>query len=292
VNYPIIKIPSLIENTRPQEIIVIQNKDICIEAPNKNDLFLLKIIINSGYALLFSGALICCFTLAGNFQWLSLGIIVSLLGLIAVNWRYVQPELLKSEQLKSTQETSQIKLLPIDWKDILANKVMEHGAEATAQKGSSEAHFQKYLQQYFSQILHPSYKFKINDDYTYSSDFTIILPNKISLIIEIDEPYEGKSKTPHHCTDDYRDNQRDNFFIAGNWIVIRFSEFQICAYPVECCFEIARIIDRFTSGNYSEQFKNTSRVPKDPQWDKKKSSLMAKKNYRQEYLSKYGIYRN
>jgi very-short-patch-repair endonuclease len=292
VNYPVIKIPSLIENARPQEIITIQEKDIYIKTPNKHGLFLLKTIKKLGYALLFLGTLICCFTLTGNFQWLPLGVILSLLGLIAANWRYIQPELLNPEQIQSTKKISQIQLLPIDWENILANKTIDYRTEAKAQKGVSETYFHKYLQQYFPQILHPSYEFKINNDYTYSSDFTIILPNKISLVIEIDEPYEGKSKTPHHCTDDYRDNQRDNFFIAGNWIVMRFSEFQACAYPVECCFEIAKIIDRFTSDNYSKHFKNTSNVPKDPQWNKKRSALMAKNNYRQEYLSKYGIYRN
>jgi hypothetical protein len=98
VNYPVIKIPSLIENARPQEIIIIQEKDIYIKTPNEHGLFLLKTIRNSGYALLFLGTLICCFTLTGNFQWLPLGVILSLLGLIAANWRYIQPELLNPER--------------------------------------------------------------------------------------------------------------------------------------------------------------------------------------------------
>ena len=291
MSYPIIKIPDLIQNTQQQTIKTTFKEEVYIETVNKHDLFLLTSMKNSGYGLLFLGALIFCFSLAGNLQWLLLGVVVSLLGLIAANWRYMQPQL-NPKKTKTIQNIIKIELVPIDWNKILTGNIMQYGIEATAQVGVEEKHFTKYLKQYFSDILHPGYTFKLNDSYTYSSDFTIILLNKFSIIIELDEPYEGKSKKPHHCTDNTKDIDRDKFFGDRNWIVIRFSEYQTCAYPIECCYEIAILIDRFNSStSYSSKFANISRLPLDPQWDSRQAVAMARKDYRLQYLAKYNVYR-
>jgi hypothetical protein len=293
MSYPIIKIPDLIKNTKQQKIRTTSKKEIYIETVNKHDLFLLTSMRNSGYTLLFLGALIFCFSLAGNLQWLPLGVLISLLGSISANWRHIQPQLLIPQKIKSVQNIVETKLVPIDWENVLTDNTVECIDKPTAQVGVSEGHFRKYLKQYFPDILRPSYTFKLNDSYAYSSDFTIILPNKFSIIVELDEPYEGRSKKPYHCTDTKKDLDRDEFFVNREWIVIRFSEYQTCAYPIECCYEIAILIDRFNSStSYSNKFVNISRLALDPQWDTKKAVAMARKDYRLQYLTKYNIYQD
>jgi hypothetical protein len=120
------------------------------------------------------------------------------------------------------------------------------------------------------------------------------MPNGISLIIEVDEPYEGKSKRPHHCNDDGKDDRRDEFFIKGNWVVIRFSEFQVCAYPTECCYTIAQVIDSLMQplqGSLSQNFKGVRDLPSDRRWNTRQATEMARRDYRLEYLEKYGVYK-
>ena len=46
-----------------------------------------------------------------------------------------------------------------------------------------------------------------------------------------------------------KDNQRNQFFLEKNWVVIRFSELQVVKYPDSCCKAIARIISQIT-GDY------------------------------------------
>jgi very-short-patch-repair endonuclease len=188
--------------------------------------------------------------------------------------------------------TKTVEIIPVDFSKLLAGKVMPYGAEATAQVGVSEAQFNRHLNRYFSNILHPGYEFKISQGYKYSSDFTLILANGISTIVEIDEPYVGTTKKPHHCTDDGKDDKRDEFFIKGNWVVIRFSEFQVCTYPIECCYTIAKVIDTIDpTSNLSNQFKGVEQLPIDQRWTMKKARSMAKQNYRQKYLKECDIYK-
>jgi very-short-patch-repair endonuclease len=185
--------------------------------------------------------------------------------------------------------------IPPNWEVILMDKLMAYEtATPSAQVGVSEAYFKKYLKKYFAQILHPSYQFKINDEYAYSSDFTLILPNGIRSIVEIDEPYHGTDDRPHHCTDDGKDDLRDEFFLQGNWMIIRFSEFQICAYPVECCKVIAQTINRVSHQQIIDLalFDSVKDLASDPRWNRARSRKMAAADYRISYLEKYGVYRN
>jgi very-short-patch-repair endonuclease len=185
--------------------------------------------------------------------------------------------------------------IPPNWEVILMDKLMAYEtATPAAQVGVSEAYFKKYLKKYFPQILHPSYQFRINDEYAYSSDFTLILPNGIRSIVEIDEPYHGTDDRPHHCTDDGKDDLRDEFFLQGNWMIMRFSEFQICAYPVECCKVIAQTINRVSHQQIIDLalFDSVKDLASDPRWNRARSRQMAAADYRISYLEKYGVYRN
>lgn len=68
--------------------------------------------------------------------------------------------------------------------------------------------------------------------------------SSLSIDIEIDEPYVGNTKAPHHCIDQGKDDIRNEFFTNGNWVVIRFSEKQVVKYPRSCCKVIASVVAR------------------------------------------------
>jgi hypothetical protein len=107
----------------------------------------------------------------------------------------------------------------------------------------------------------------------------------LSIDIEIDEPYVGNTKAPHHCIDQGKDDIRNQFFTNNNWVVIRFSEKQAVKYPYSCCKVIAEVIDR-VGGDYTclTQLKNVPNLPLEPMWTIKQAKFMAKLDYRKTYL--------
>jgi hypothetical protein len=169
-----------------------------------------------------------------------------------------------------------------------------------AQIGVSEQFFLAKIQQFFSMASfghkHP-YPGR-DEKYWYSSDLEIILQG-IGIQIEIDEPYEGKSKSPHHCSDDSKDAKRDTFFLERDWIIIRFAECQVVQEPIACCSLIARVIADLTGdrkyltailSQRSSSHGNQQVVTKIPTWTRKEAKLMADQNFRIQYLSAAGLW--
>jgi very-short-patch-repair endonuclease len=307
MTYPVIKIPTLIAKVKPQKITSKYSTEENIETRSKSESTLVlkypravKIGLNIGYIFLVAAILIFVAAIAYNSRWLIYSLMSFLSGLVGINVSSLIADDKVSVEASnldlysnptSTKTFTKTEFAPIDWYPILKGNILPYGKMATAQIGVSEAYFESFLQKYFGNLLHPGYEFKIDEEYSYSSDFTIIFPNGLSFIIEVDEPYVGKTASPHHCTDNHKDTNRDLFFLSGNWIVIRFSEFQVCAYPVECCYTIAQTIDRLNhSDDYSIQFKGIRTLPLDRQWTSREAVAMAKKEYRRSYLSKYNIY--
>jgi very-short-patch-repair endonuclease len=297
--YPVVKIPTLIssarqKNVKTKQILAINaTTNFSVVKPSKYA----KYLRQAGYGLLFISALIFTLAVASNISLLPYSIISLLFGVAAINGASLvnvqqTSQTVNPKQAIMAHEAITKSTTAINWLALLAGKVMPYGAEATAQVGVSEKQFAEFLTQYFGDILHPGYEFQISNEYKYSSDFTLILSNGISLIVEVDEPYEGKSKKPHHCTDDGKDDMRDAFFLKGNWVVIRFSEFQICAYPLECCYTIARTIDSIDQeASFSRAFKGVGELPRDRRWNTRQAMAMAERDYRGEYLKKYGIWK-
>ena len=177
-----------------------------------------------------------------------------------------------------------------NWQQILSGKVIGHDGISTAQVGSSEAEFNKYLIKYFDLILKPSYSFNIpNFHAAYSADFCLQLSCGLSFDVEIDEPYVGDTGKPHHCIDDDKDEKRDRFFAAGNWVTIRFSEKQVVTQPDECCYLIAMVILAVTGDStIKNKFKPSIKFPtNDRRWAEFESREMAKNKYRNTYLPKF-----
>jgi hypothetical protein len=99
----------------------------------------------------------------------------------------------------------------------------------------------------------------------------------LSIDIEIDEPYVLNSGKPIHCIGD--DDDRNNYFLRENWVVLRFTERQIINHPDECCRLVFSIVQHVKFGIAVE-----NKVPIESRWTFEAAGLMAKDNYRQKYF--------
>lgn len=117
-------------------------------------------------------------------------------------------------------------------------------------------------------------------------------PTGLSINIEIDEPYEGKSKQPHHCIDDDKDKRRNDYFLKNNWIIIRFAEEQIVRYPHSCCKCIAQVIVDITANKtYLKAFENIDELLPINCWTSSNARRMASWRVREMYLEEMGVFK-
>jgi len=217
-----------------------------------------------------------------------------------------QPKLTKNQQKQSkfksnslqrhqTQEIQQYNnLLEERSKKLLflLSKIVQppsNQGNTGVQQGVSEKQFFIYLCRYFSGVYDfcMGVEFPIpNTSFCYTADFILIhQPTGLAIDIEIDEPYDGKTGKPHHCIDQNKDQQRNRFFLERNWVVIRFSEYQVVKCPEGCCKAIAQVIFQIT-GDYRGLIKLQSIKDLLPhkQWKNKEAVYMAKTKFRQSYL--------
>ena len=189
-----------------------------------------------------------------------------------------------------TQETGRAKPLRIrlaKLATVLHNRVMQPTGVSNAPIGASEVAFGQVLESFFPGRVFSQLEFPIPDsEHSYSADFAIIFDEiNLSIDCEIDEPYELKSNKPTHCTDRPLDRYRNQFFLEGNWIVVRFSEEQVVQYPKSCCKELAAVISAVTGlERYLLKFERVPDLPLKPQWTSKQARVMAKRRYRSRYL--------
>lgn len=160
--------------------------------------------------------------------------------------------------------------------------------EIDYKKGYTHEFFKKYLLEYFDNKIIENAALKIKnfnynmiDDYKpYVTDFAYIdILHHLKIAIEIDEPYVLKSKKAIH----FNDQERDNFFLENNWIVLRFAEIQIVNYPNLCCELLEHLIYILTH-EYSDLNKLNSIVPKTASWTYEDSLKLIEMNYRESYL--------
>ncbi len=164
---------------------------------------------------------------------------------------------------------------------------------SSAQTGVSESHFAKYLTEYFGDLVQQGEELTIpGTKYKYSTDFSIVdRATGLRLDVEIDEPYEGRTKQPHHCSDDNRDTNRNHFFLNANWVVIRFSEEQVVCYPNSCCRAIAEVIkDIKGDDRYFQRLVNCPVLQPQRRWDNTYARQLAEWDYRLKYLKEAGVY--
>jgi hypothetical protein len=167
---------------------------------------------------------------------------------------------------------------------------LEPISPSTARKGMSETYFFEILQSVFGDCIRWGGTYCIPDweeKYWYSSDIELIWQD-LAIQIEIDEPYVGKSKKPHHCCDLDADRQRDIFFTNGNWIVVRFSEKQVVEYPYRSCAYLVKILFKLKAARL---FFIDEDLSPDPRWTVADSLTMATEDYRLSYLKAVGLWR-
>jgi hypothetical protein len=180
----------------------------------------------------------------------------------------------------------------IDWTDEIKN-ITRSSKTSSAQVGVSEKFFLGHLQR-----LLPNKKINFGHVYLpdgykhpYSADIEIVLDNGLCLQLEVDEPYDGKSRKPHHCWDNDKDTKRDRYFLSIGWVVVRFSEKQIVTNPKGCCGVIANLIVKLTE---DESLKDLAKLgeslERDSQWGEPEARLMEKLKLREKYLAAAGLW--
>lgn len=202
----------------------------------------------------------------------------------------LSPKAPQSQMNAQSQGTGRGKLLRerlVKLATVLHRRVMQPLGISDAPVGISEAAFGQVLESFFPGRVRSQLEFPIpGSEHSYSTDLALLF-DEINLAIdcEIDEPYELKSKMPTHCVDQHKDRYRNQFFLTGNWIVVRFSEEQVVRYPESCCKELASVIATVTGiERYLLKFENVPTLPLKPQWTFRQARRMASRSYRFRYL--------
>jgi hypothetical protein len=183
------------------------------------------------------------------------------------------------------------KSVAIDWSSEVDRVVRSH-QKSTAQVGVSEEYFFKYLKAAFPRRCSFGHVY-LPDGYQhpYSADMEVILPNGLAIQVEIDEPYAGRTREPHHCTDNNKDVNRDRYFLSIGWIIIRFSEKQIVTNPRGCCAVISRVAYQLAGVPCNRQIAVAAEsLELDRAWTSKVAARWAKEGYRETYLSAAGLW--
>ncbi len=155
-------------------------------------------------------------------------------------------------------------------------------------KGYKEEEFYTFLTSYFAndfKVFNDKHIPQQNNHRPYEPDFLLVKEqdNKnIFINIEIDEPYEGLSKTPTHIVN--QDIYRDLFFTNRGYTVIRFTERQVHLYPKACCLFIAKVIKSIDQSFELSKVNELIVLEKESQWDSLQAKKWAYEKYREKYL--------
>ncbi|MEL6562516.1 MAG: hypothetical protein AAFQ94_30380 [Bacteroidota bacterium] len=140
--------------------------------------------------------------------------------------------------------------------------------------GVTESHFYSLLKAKYRHRIIRNKKIGIyTPDFIYHDNL-----RQIYIDIEIDEPYDLLSGIPIHYQG--KDTERDDFFVGINWVVLRFSEYQIFKHEQGCLQCIENVIKLF---EYGETTWN-SVVKEDERWTFEMAEIMEQNNYRELYL--------
>lgn len=191
------------------------------------------------------------------------------------------------------------KIYPVIKYPKYGNIVFPYRRKAIARRGFSEANFQNYLQDIFKEcdllILGDCNILPVEDNRPFEPDIAIICKKhpSIRIDIEIDEPYAALTRNPIHyigCGDDFRDTLLNNI----GWIVIRFTEYQVCSNSKGCAALIAQVLHQIYPSTFLPIDLLSYPTPKEVErWTEIQAKVMAIENIREKYLNhKFGIIEN
>jgi len=196
-----------------------------------------------------------------------------------------QQSQLQSEQFQRYQE--QILWRQQCLRNLLVNQVIvPSDQKSAATEGISEESFYSHLKRYFPGVRQ-SVVFTTPNSFNYTADF--VIPHKLTglaIDCEIDEPYVLNTGQPHHCQNNHKDYQRNQFFLENNWAVIRFSEWQALVMPDSCCKLIAFLIYQVTGDDsYWQMLLHYPDLELHKQWTPKEAERLAKAKFRHSYFT-------
>jgi very-short-patch-repair endonuclease len=166
--------------------------------------------------------------------------------------------------------------------------VQPMGEHQRPPKGHSETQFERDLWSYFPGKIHVGLLMPRSDGHQpYVPDFAYIDPTlDLYIDIEIDEPYTHVTRQAVHYLDAEKDAARNQYFLNGGWIVIRFSEKQVIESPASCCKTIASTIASLTGNNtLMAPFREVPTLKPAKRWTADEAKAMAAIAYREQYLT-------
>lgn len=119
-------------------------------------------------------------------------------------------------------------------------------------------------------------------NYGYKPDIAILWKSMgIAIDVEIDEPYDIKSREPIHCADDEKDYIRNAYFLENGWFVIRIAEEQVIKNVDDVCGYVFSVISVFAK---DKRFARDYGINPVKRWSKEEAQKMAEDGYRDKYL--------
>jgi Protein of unknown function (DUF559) len=303
--YPIVKIPTKIQKKLDSSITVITSPVI-----EKGFDFLFPSVPARKPAkypwLIFSAIFaLWVLTLGGiAFKIVNIGIFIGAIAVSLVTiaiamariWsdrRIVSKKTQRSQVLAKLIVEKAPEVLPtaIDWSaEAKTITILRSSEKSNAQVGASEQRFLDHLKSKLpGQISFGHVYLPDGYNHPYSADIELILANGLCFQIEIDEPYVYKTREPHHCWDNDKDDKRDRYFLEQGWIIIRFSERQVVSNPDGSIGIIAEVLSRFGDNKKLNDLALLAKTLKvENRWSTADSRLMEKLKTREKYLSEAG----
>jgi len=119
-------------------------------------------------------------------------------------------------------------------------------------------------------------------NYGYKPDIAILWKSMgIAIDVEIDEPYDIKSREPIHCADDEKDYIRNAYFLENGWFVIRIAEEQVIKNVDDVCGYVFSVISVFAK---DKRFARDCGINPVKRWSKEEAQKMAEDGFREKYL--------
>ncbi len=144
------------------------------------------------------------------------------------------------EQIQSINEKVEALTYPLYLIGECSKKMLyEENIERNDKKGLLEDYFFDFIESHLDYDVRNDVKINTVEG-SFTPDFCIISEK---LVIEIDEPYSNSvdnERIPIHYIG--YDDSRNNKLLKAGWRVLRFAEFQIAKYPIDCCNYISDLL--------------------------------------------------